>query len=453
MENNKRRIKRSGEHIVVPEPMKLDDAITIIEQQRDFEEQQVVIAHVFDHVPPPDSAIALYNCLLDEFSWAAAESTFSLFGERPPVLRSIKAGPNGELAAFPQGKFSMATIENTPCTIQSNSQQTLFSVHCKRKYKARFDRVIQKAHERAARESIYRHKALTFDLTYDKEIDEHVLDLDFMRMSHVDSLILPRQVERDLQANIWTLMEKPEACERLGIPTKRAVLMYGDYGVGKTLAAQRTAHIAQRTGHTFIYVQNADQIDDAYQLALKLSPSILFVEDIDRYMEDKSYVATLSTILDGIDTKSSKVMLITTTNHAESLPAILLRPGRIDASIEFSPPDAETVIRLINYYAPTIEGDLSKPSKILAGKIPAVIREACERSKLFALASDSKVVNADHLLDAANSMERQNEMLRIATEAKKEKHTVGDELHKALYVAVKSAPKANGAGKKELPTL
>ena len=170
------------------------------------------------------------------------------------------------------------------------------------------------------------------------------------------------------------------------------------------------------------------------------------MEDTDRALKQhgESRSARLDYILntiDGIENKNKEIMLVMTTNNVHDISAPMLRPGRIDDFINMTPPDKETVARLIHYYAQgRIQGDLNRAAEVLAGNIPAVVRECVERSKLFAISEgrpqDSDVVS-DDIERAALSMQNQIELLRRATERKAP--TPAQELYKSMTGVVTDA--------------
>lgn len=439
-------VSREGNRIVLPADLSLDQAIAILQNRKEHDEQKIQFVREFEDIPWADAAVALYKAMQTEFHWVDAKATAGSFftPSKPPQIVKVKSGANGETVNVAIGDFALAAAEDAVCAINYNGRNVWFAVSCKRKYEARINEMLDHAERIMRSESLYRGKAIEFSMTDGNIFEEPAPDISFMALGDDKALILPEDVERDLRANIWTLLRKPSACRRLGIPTKRAVLMYGTYGVGKTLAAYRTAMVTNDTGHTFVYVADSIYLNDAYKFAIQMSPSVLFVEDVDRRLYDDDYLSELSNILDGINTKDSGVVLVATTNHVDKIPAVLLRPGRIDASIEVPPPDAATVKRLIEHYAPSLEGDTTAGADLLAGNIPAVVREACERAKLFALAADRHNPTGDDLADAARSMKRQMELLQIAT-APKGKLSTGDLLHQAIHRSVKQVPPENGA--------
>ena len=120
--------------------------------------------------------------------------------------------------------------------------------------------------------------------------------------------------------------------------------------------------------------------------------------------------------IDGIDSKTSEIMVCLTTNHVNKLNRAMMRPGRLDAVIEIERPDAESVARLCRNYCGALldaDEDLDEPAAILAGQTAAVVREVCERSKMGAIARTGKAdsVSASDLATSANGMRAQLDLM------------------------------------------
>jgi transitional endoplasmic reticulum ATPase len=167
-------------------------------------------------------------------------------------------------------------------------------------------------------------------------------------------------------------------------------LLEGPYGTGKTLAATVTAKKCEANGWTFITVGRVTALEGALQFAVAYQPCVVFVEDIDREMagERTAQMDDILNKIDGIISKGAEIMVVLTSNAAENINRAMLRPGRLDAVLHIGPPDADAVQKLLRVYGRKLikpGEDLTQAGLALAGRIPAVIREVVERSKLYAI--------------------------------------------------------------------
>ena len=151
---------------------------------------------------------------------------------------------------------------------------------------------------------------------------------------------------------------------------------------------------------------------------------VIFCEDIDRAMKAENADRTaeiddILNIIDGVDTKSSRIITVLTTNDLTGITPAMLRPGRLDAVIDVLPPDAQAAEKLVRLYAGNaVEAteDLTEVGKALDGVIPAVIAEVVKRAKLAQLRLQEPntlvtSITASALLEASKSMRSQLDLL------------------------------------------
>jgi transitional endoplasmic reticulum ATPase len=220
--------------------------------------------------------------------------------------------------------------------------------------------------------------------------------------------------------NVLTPIVRADECREYGVPLKRGILMEGPYGTGKTLAAYVAAAAAVASGATFIYLERADELEEAIRLAHQYGRVVIFSEDIDRVVTGERSIEMddILNVIDGIDSKNTEVMVVLTTNHVENINRAMLRPGRLDAVISVRPPDAAAAAKLVKLYGRGLideKADLTEVGEMLKGNIPAVIREVVERSKMSRISrihrGEKFVVDEADLLRAAASMKTQLKLL------------------------------------------
>jgi transitional endoplasmic reticulum ATPase len=181
--------------------------------------------------------------------------------------------------------------------------------------------------------------------------------------------------------------------EKRGLPLKRAVLLEGPYGTGKTLAAYLTAQEANDNGWAFIQCRpGVDDLQTVLQTAKLYQPCVVFYEDIDTLANtgDPMAVSKLLDMFDGITAKGTKLLVVLTTNNPDKIHEGMLRPGRLDSRIQIAALDEGAIERLIRAKVPTElldpEIDFGPIEKAMEGYLPAFITEAIDRAQRFAIA-------------------------------------------------------------------
>lgn len=422
------QIEQFGDKLIIPIGMSLPQAEELIQRRQKYMEEEMQFSEEFNF-HPYDGANAINIVLERTFGWSCAEPTPTMFGDRPPALINIQVGPN-EHRKVPWGRFSIPGCEDGWISTQAtyDGQKVRFCIAgvIKRKFEDKVTKIFDEVRKELKERSIYRGKAIKLRFTDD---DGHSLDMptpEFMDLTDVDEsmLIYSESVQRQIDISLFGPIERVQDCIDNGINVKRGVLLAGTYGTGKTLAAKVGAKKAVRTGNTFIYTPHADELNKAIEFGLQYqSPAcVIFCEDIDRAVTGERTVEMddILNIIDGIDTKTARIVIVLTSNHLDEINPALLRPGRLDAVIEVTPPDAAAVIKLIRAYAgdtiaPNV--NLDRAGVLLEGNIPAVIAEVVKRAKLAELSrvplgGKITTISEQSIIEAAESIKYQVDLLR-----------------------------------------
>lgn len=183
------------------------------------------------------------------------------------------------------------------------------------------------------------------------------------------------------QKNIGAIQKAVAALNKKGAHARnRGMIFMGPPGTGKTLSGRVMLREAQAT---FIWISARDFYETGafggfmhgFELARELAPSVLFVEDVDNWMNEWT-TDLLRTEMDGI-AQSSGVLTVLTTNYPERLPEALIdRPGRFHDVLRFALPDEKVREVMLRTWLPEADAkDRGRVVKNTADYSGAHLRE------------------------------------------------------------------------------
>ncbi|SKR94597.1 cell division protease ftsH-like protein [Mycobacteroides abscessus subsp. bolletii] len=383
--------------IVLPHGITYGRAKNILERMQEEAEsvQQTSRTYPFR---PFDGAVAASRVMKRMFGITiGAPSAGGLFSPpEPPETRTVQISATESLEV-PWGNVYLPSVDNrTLVTVggtrdRDNGIVTHVTVITAKKNAKIAREFLDAIGEELKTNSIYRGKAIVG--TEEPEF----LDLSTIKPSEI---VFSDEVMSTLEGTLWSVIRHRKALKSEGVRIKRALLLEGPYGTGKTSAGQLTALEAVQNGWTFIAARPGDDINDVLRTAKLYQPAVVFIEDVDNQTStsDVDQVSKLLETFDGVTSKGSEVALLMTTNHFERIHKGMLRPGRIDAVVEVAALDRNGVERLIKavvtperlakdvdydkvYEAMTIQ----LGEGVVIGFYPAFVREALERAKTFAI--------------------------------------------------------------------
>lgn len=178
------------------------------------------------------------------------------------------------------------------------------------------------------------------------------------RMKEIPPIMQPAEEERLWNNTLGFLERGEEAWERFGVTLKRGVLLSGQPGNGKTMAARWLISQASKLGYAWRTVraeeyEMARHHGNAHGMFELDKPGIIFFDDLDTALKDREEYgnspdhATFLSELDGLEIRKGVVYLFTTNAKVKDIDPAFRRPGRIDQIIHFPAPDAFLRKRLI----------------------------------------------------------------------------------------------------------
>lgn len=432
-------IIREGTKFILPETIDIPTAIQHLVHYQESMDAPTSFSKKFRY-RPWDGAACFQSALMRTWGTAGSGVTLhSFFGSQLPELRTIDNGPDSQIQV-PWGivQFAPLSAQIGFDSVNDRDYGPLFVMHvtAPKKYAPQVDGLFKLVENELKTNSIYKGKAFT-GAEEPAFFDPYAVDR--------EKVVYSDEVETQLGALIWATILYTEACKDWDISLKRSTLLTGPYGTGKSLGGQLTAQYCIENGWTFLLCRpGRDDLEKVLQMARLYQPAIVFFEDLDTIETTTGKpqdISKVQDLFDGITAKGTALGMVHTTNFVERIGAGMLRPGRLDGVIDIGPLDAEGFIRLVKAsvprkYLPSERKQIEHPGVVdvqlpaepeainwpqvaaaMEGFLPAFVKEAVERAKLYAIwrtHGKVKKLSTEDLVHAAKGLRPQLEMMHAA---------------------------------------
>ncbi len=242
---------------------------------------------------------------------------------------------------------------------------------------------------------------------------------------HTDALLKDVIGHDNVKRKCTILMRYLEDPDRFGQWAPKNVLFYGSPGTGKTMTARA---LANEVNASFMMVRATDlvgefvgdgskRIHELYKNASDMSPSVVFIDELDAIALDRSYqsvrgdvsevVNALLSELDGIKENVGVVTIAATNTKGLLDPAIR---SRFEEELEFRPPGTEERMQILEHYASSlplqVAVDLKKYAARTKGFSGRDLKEKLLKAALYkAILDDSKEISEHHIEEALKDIE------------------------------------------------
>lgn len=235
-------------------------------------------------------------------------------------------------------------------------------------------------------------------------------------MGAFDQIIGYTAVKQRLERTADVLAH-PDAYRQLGARSPRAMLLYGEPGVGKTLMARC---LIEASGRASVVCRKDEPngefvkvIKKKFKKAAEKAPSILLLDDMDKFANEDSrhrdaeeYV-TVQSCLDELAQSGAEVFVLATANDTSRLPYSLMRSGRLGTQIEVECPSGTDAEAILSHYlaGKKIVDDIDPAflARVLGGNSCATLEEVANEAGLLAGYDRSETITQEHFMKAVLS--------------------------------------------------
>jgi cell division protease FtsH len=152
-----------------------------------------------------------------------------------------------------------------------------------------------------------------------------------------------------------------------------------------------------------------DSIKQTFDDAVEHEPSIVFLDDMDKFAQDntdsnsnKEEFVVIQSCLE--DIKDKDVFVIATANDIDNLPSSLVRAGRFGKQLWFAVPPLDDSRKIIAHYLSgkkvAADVDAEMIANILVGHSCAVLENVINEAGIYAAFEKSEYITKDHLVKA-----------------------------------------------------
>lgn len=362
---------------------------------------------------PWDGGVALVRAMEKMFGMVQHGREHPFFGREPSDIITVPIGVD-QTVQVPWGAIQVPLLPGLtlfPDEAYDAEYGIVFQINGQgpRKYAGKVEGIFNAVQMELDAHSIYRGKA------FNGAEKPEFIDLDSIDFSKI---AFPQETMVQLEAKVFSQIRYADTLSSLGVNRKRAVLLDGEFGTGKTTLGMAIGQEAVAHGRTFVYAEpGKHNLAEVFRTARMLQPSVVFFEDLDTVDDDPGKnISSLLDLFDGIRAKNTEVLAVMTTNYPDAITAGMRRPGRLDAQVHLGLPDAGVIEKIVRNNVPEEHGqylgdiDWGEVTSSMEGYLPAFVMEAAQQSIRYAVVRNNGQpgeVTTEDIINSADGLRDQ----------------------------------------------
>ncbi|MCL7050871.1 hypothetical protein MKW94_020780 [Papaver nudicaule] len=185
--------------------------------------------------------------------------------------------------------------------------------------------------------------------------DKRWRSIPFTHPTSLETVAMDSDLKDKVKSDLEAFLKSKQYYHKLGRVWKRSYLLHGEPGTGKS---SFVAAMAKFLNYDIYDIDLTNVTDDSHLKSLLSSTtnrSVIVIEHLDRFLNEKSTGISVSGILSSMDGVFSSCcgeerIMVITMNSKEKIDPAILRPGRIDVQIYFPLCDFTAFKTLANSY-------------------------------------------------------------------------------------------------------
>jgi len=212
--------------------------------------------------------------------------------------------------------------------------------------------------------------------------------------------VLPKRIINEYKLNVVDFLTDSDYYT---ITKKRALLLYGPPGSGKTTSIKALFSLLRKRKITCMYLTDdtfrKHSLESVFDFINKyLSPCLIAFEDIDLIGRDRrngsGIIGSLLSVLNGVEEYQKPIVIVGTTNRHNVLDDAVTRPCRFDRKLHVDFPTTAALRQMFKNMTGLKAPEIIQQSKDNSNKLTgAHIKEICNTSKILAVKNKCEVSN------------------------------------------------------------